>query len=105
MTTSKAVWHKDPQGFKDFMSSPEVRAQAEAAADSLMKTMQAAWPEGANKPTLDGVDEVFVRESHEMADGRPAEWILVNHPYAAQFEADFGFVTNAVAALDLKIAN
>lgn len=104
MTTGKAVHHRDPAAFKAFMRDPALRAVASDTADSIMAKMQAAWPEGANEPTMGEVDEVFERRSYTMADGRPSEWILINHPYAAEFQARTGFVTKSISASGGKLA-
>ena len=97
MTTHDAVRHKDPDAFKALMQDPALRAAAAAAADELMAQMQASWPEDASEPTMDGVSAVFERKSYTMADGRPAEWIMINHPMAAVKQAETRFITRAVA--------
>lgn len=104
MTTGKAIHHQDDAAFKALLANPGLRAATAAAADSMMRSMQAAWPEGANKPSVSGVD-VFERRSYTMADGRPAEWILINHPFAAAWEGRSGFVTKSVEAGGGTIAN
>ncbi|WCZ33658.1 MULTISPECIES: hypothetical protein [Corynebacterium] len=103
MTTSRAVHHRDPAAFREFMKSPEIEARVQAAAASIVKKMQAAWPEGADTPTKDGVEKVFEVRDFEMADGRPTTWVFVNHPYAAAHEATTGFVTKSISASGYRI--
>lgn len=105
MTTSKAVHHRDPDAFKALMQDPAIKATVQAAAESIVTKMQAAWPAGAEEPTMGGVSEVFEVRDYEMADGRPSAWILVNHPYAAAHEAKTGFITKSISASGLKISS
>lgn len=105
MTTSKAVHHKDAAAFKALLRDPALRAAVESAAESVVNKMRAAWPQGANGPTMEGVSEVFEVRGHEMADGRPSAWILVAHPYAVAHEAKTGFITKSIAASGLKISS
>lgn len=104
MTTSKAVLHKgDDAAFRALMQSPAVRAATEAVAEAILVNLRASWPEEDERPSMDGV-QVFERTSHTMADGRPAEWVKVNHAMAAAHEARSGFVTMSVAAAGGKIS-
>lgn len=105
MTTSKAEHHKDATAFKALLSDPALRAAVQSAAESIVRKMQAAWPEGAKDPPMSGVTEVFEVRDYEMADGRPSAWILVNHPYAAAHEAKTGFITKSISASGLKISS
>lgn len=104
MTTGSAIHHIDDGAFKALLTDPGLAAAVASAADSMMRSMQAAWPEGADDPTVNGV-EVFERRSYTMADGRPAEWILINHPFAAAWEGRSGFVTKSVEVGGGTIAN
>lgn len=104
MTTGRAIHHKDDAAFRGLLTDPALRAATAAAADSIMRIMQSAWPEFAREPTLPGV-EVFERRSYTMADGRPSEWVMVNHPYAAAWEGRAGFITKSVAAAGGKLTS
>lgn len=103
MTTSRAIHHRDPAAFREFMQHPEIQERVQAAAASIVKKMQIAWPDGANAPTMDSVEEVIEVRDVEMADGRPSIWIFVNHPYAAAHEATTGFITKSVSASGYRI--
>ena len=97
------LYKGDAGAFRALMQQPAVRAATAKAADSVMRKMQAAWPESATESTREGVD-VFERSSGQMADGRPAEWVMVNHAYAVAHEARTGFITQSIAASGLKVS-
>lgn len=104
MTTSKAVLHKGDEGaFRALMQSPAVRSATAAVADAVLANLRASWPEGDEVSSMEGVP-VFERASYEMADGRPAEWVKVNHAKAVMHEARSGFITMSVAAAGGKIS-
>lgn len=103
MTTSKAVHHKDRKAFRALLTAPAVQAATKAAASSIVGKIEASWPDGARKPAVPGVPVIEVR-SYRMADGRPAEWVMINHPYAVAHEAKTGFVTKSIGASGLRIS-
>lgn len=102
MTTPKAKFTMNPGGVEAIFAHPEVRAATARMADQVMENMKAVWPEHLTL-TKDIVDDVFTRTSDTMADGRPAEWVLINHPDAMAREARTGFITKAIAAAGAKV--
>lgn len=104
MTTHEASFHLDRAGVKALLQSPEVVAATEAAAAQLKEALEAKWPEEDRKPTTDSVKDVFVIHSDTMVDGRPAQWIAINHPSAVARQAKTRFITRTVAELGLKMS-
>lgn len=104
MTTHEASFHLDRAGVKALLQSPEVVAATEAAAAQLKEALEAKWPEDDFTPTRDDVEDVFMVYSDTMHDGRPAQWIAINHPMAVARQAKTRFITQTVAELGLKMS-